>query len=250
MHYIDTKNIYVGELVNDIKTGKGIEYNRYNKWKYIGEFLNGKRNGKGKEYIYKYEYFCQNDDTYLLFDGEYMNNSRIKGKEYYENGKLKYEGEYLFNRKWSGKGYDKKGNKLYELKNGNGYVEEDNEEQIIKIFYGANIDKNSINLERIGKEYNYDGRLIFDGKYFWNRRWKGKIYEYYKNELVFEGEYLDGKLWTGKGKKYNFKVGLIFDGEYIEGKKNGYVKVFDCFHTLEYEGQYKNGEKNGFGKDY
>ena len=222
----------------------------YKKWKYKGQFLNGKRNGKGKEYIYKYEHYFQNDATYLLFDGEYINNSRVKGKEYYENGNLKFEGEYLFNRKWGGKGYDINGNILYELKNGNGYVEEDNKKKIIKIFYGENIDKNNINLKRMGKEYNFDGKLIFDGEYLWNRRLKGKYNEYYENELVLVGEYLHSELWTGKGKQYNLGDGLIFDGEYIDGKKNGYVKVFDCMHYLEYEGQYKNGEKNGLGKNY
>ena len=36
-----------------------------------------------------------------MFEGEYYNNYRIRGKEYYKNGKLKYEGEYLFKDKWN-----------------------------------------------------------------------------------------------------------------------------------------------------
>ena len=35
-----------------------------------------------------------------------MNNYRIRGKEFFENGKLKYEGEYLFKQKWTGTFYD------------------------------------------------------------------------------------------------------------------------------------------------
>ena len=34
----------------------------------------------------------------------------MKGKNYYDNGKLEYEGEYLFNKKWNGKVYDIKEN--------------------------------------------------------------------------------------------------------------------------------------------
>ena len=38
-----------------------------------------------------------------MFEGEYLNGKRWKGKEYYSNGKLKFEGEYL-NGKRNGKG--------------------------------------------------------------------------------------------------------------------------------------------------
>ena len=73
-----------------------------------GEYLNGKRNGKGKEYSpYPYE-------GKLKFEGEYLYNYRLKGKEYHENGKIKYEGEFYFNRYWTGKEYDKNGITLPE----------------------------------------------------------------------------------------------------------------------------------------
>ena len=35
-----------------------------------------------------------------------MNDIRLRGKDYYENGKLKFEGEYLFKHKLKGKLYD------------------------------------------------------------------------------------------------------------------------------------------------
>ena len=56
-------------------------------------------------------------------------------------------------------------NKVYELKNGEGYI----------------------------KEYNYDGKLKFEGEYLNGKRnGKGKEY-YYDDKLEFEGEYLNGK---------------------------------------------------------
>ena len=89
--------VYEGEFLNGMKHGKGIEYNRYDSV-YEGEFLFGKKNGKGKEYDYdNYNKFKHNFGerlTDLMFEGEFFNDFRLKGKEYYDNGKLKYEGEY------------------------------------------------------------------------------------------------------------------------------------------------------------
>ena len=75
--------IYEGELINDFRYGKGIEYDRYNNIKYECEYIKDKKNGKGKEYNYKDKL------ELLLFEGEYFNNFRVRGKEYYKNGKLK-----------------------------------------------------------------------------------------------------------------------------------------------------------------
>ena len=119
-----------------------------------GEYLNGKRYGKRKEYNIYGE---------LLFEGEYLYNYKLKGKLYI-NEKLEYEGEYLYNKKWNGKGYDENGNIIYELINGNGKV----------------------------KEYDYKGKLRFEGEYL-NGKMNGKGKEYKDGKLEFEGEYLNGQ---------------------------------------------------------
>ena len=60
-----------------------------------------------KEYLY----------NYLIFEGEYLNGKRNgKGREYYDDGKLKFEGEYLNNKEWIGIRYDESGNIIYKLK--------------------------------------------------------------------------------------------------------------------------------------
>ena len=81
---------------------------------FLGEYLNGKRHGKGKEYDYL---------GFLIFEGEYFNGKKRKGKgynkykdiiyeinnengymkEFYDNGKLKFEGEHI-NGDRNGKG--------------------------------------------------------------------------------------------------------------------------------------------------
>ena len=48
---------------------------------------------------------------------------------------MEYECEYLYNRKWNGKGYDENSNIIYEIINGSGK----------------------------GKDYDYYGKLEFQG---------------------------------------------------------------------------------------
>ena len=120
-----------------------------------GEILNGERNGKRKEY---------NESGELIFEGEYLYNIVLMGKEYI-NGKLEFEGDYLYEHKWNGKGYDENGNVIYELINGNGKV----------------------------KEYDDDENLLFEGEYLnGERNGNGKEY-YFDGKLLFKGEYLNGK---------------------------------------------------------
>ena len=148
---------------------------------YEGEYLNGLRNGKGKDYYYAH-----------IFEGEYYNEHRLKGK-YFLNGKLEYEGEFLFGKKYNGKGYDSFGNITYELNNGTGKVKEYNE------------------CDMEGKSY-------------------------------FEGEYLNG-LKSGKGKIYNNEGILIFEGNFLNGQKNGKGKEFNKDGQLIFEGDYFDNER-------
>ena len=67
-----------------------------------------------------------------------------------------------------------------------------------------------------GKEYNYDGKLIFEGKYKNGEMWSGKITKYEYDSLKFEGEYLNGKEHIGK--EYRSDGKLIFEGKYKNGK--------------------------------
>ena len=84
------------------------------------------KDGQGKKYY---------ENGQIEFDGEFLYGDKIKGKEYHKS-KVEYEEEFLYNKKWNGKGYDEDGNVIYELNNGNGNV----------------------------KEYNGNGKLIFEGE--------------------------------------------------------------------------------------
>ena len=178
--YCDNILIFEGEYSNGLKNGKGREYfgnraliqqkEKLNKLKikdnenketnilFEGEYLNGYRL-KGKEY---------NIDDVLIFEGEYFKGHKFKGREFFPNGKLEYEGEYLFDKKWNGKGYDEKGKVIYELINGNGKV----------------------------KEYK-NGKLIFEGEYLNGER-NGKGKEYVNGILIYDGDYLNGYRKKGK----------------------------------------------------
>ena len=133
-------------------------------------------------------------------------------------------------------------NILYELNNGNAIIGENID--TIKIFIGENLNENILKENLKGKEYDYNGRLLFEGEFLKKERWKGKFKEYYKDELIFEGEYLDGKIWNGKGKEYNDDGYVTFEGEHKDGKRNGKVK--DYYHNeLIFDGNYLNDKRNG-----
>ena len=127
--------------------------------------MDGKRNGKGKLY-----------DIYnqLIFEGEFFNNKKLKGKEYHENI-LEFEGEYLCGNKWNGIVYDSRGNVKHEIINGNGKV----------------------------KEYYDDGQIRFIGEYLNGlRNGTGKEFDIFGGTL-YEGEYSKGKKIGKKNKKKN-----------------------------------------------
>ena len=46
-------NYYIGQFINGLKHGKGIDYYKNGKIKYDGEFVKDKKEGNGK-YIYKW----------------------------------------------------------------------------------------------------------------------------------------------------------------------------------------------------
>ena len=323
MIYYDKIIIFEGEYLNgfkwngkgydkdnniacEIKNGKGNLKSYYDDGNLLSEceILNGEKNGKCK--IYRNEelqlekeliYFNgilwngkeYNDDNHLIYEGEYLNYNKWKGKfkEYNHLNFLMSEGEYLNGKKWNEKGYDNKGNIIYEIKNGVRNFEikiKDSrfDSEKMRIIY----EKNYLNNKgfKKGKEYNFYNQLLYEGEFLnGERNGKGKEYDDYNGKLMYEGEFIDGKR-NGKGKEYNdegkvifegeFKNGDIwngygekgwFEGEFKNGKiyntkpndknrviKNGegYVKLFNTNGLLLFEGEYKNGEENGKGKEY
>ena len=214
-----------GEKEYELSCGKGYvkEFNNEEKLVFEGEYLNGERNGKGKEYfdVKSTDFFSSNvfrlrihekiieakdkkgeeySNIKVKYEGEYLNGERNgRGKEYYINGQIKLEGEYLNGKRWNVKGYNKDGNKIFEIKNGKGYLKEYSSEGKLE-FEGefSNGERNGKGKEynnRVNTNYNpfFLGVKIFEGDYLYDKR-NGKGIEYYDNGLLrFEGEYLNGK---------------------------------------------------------
>ena len=279
LYEYDTSHInFEGEYKNGEKNGKGKEYNYYGKLKFEGEFLNGKRDGEGKEY-------------------------------FEENNKILFEGEYKEGKKWKGKGYDNQGNIIYELNNGQGYVKLYNDEycyfegeykngeangygksfwrrrffHVKKIFEG--IYKNGEKFE--GKKYDYNWNegneeIIYEGTFKNNKYFNGKKISNLYSDDKYEGEYLNGEKWKGIEKIYG-RFNKITELEYIEGKikkvkgynpengeidyiinnGNGTLKYYKYYINiknirykeigklyLNFEMQLINGEIKGIGKEY
>ena len=161
------------------KNGKIKQYNCDGRLQFEGYALNGKINGKGKEY---------DDFRNIIFEGEYLYNYRLKGKQYVRK-RLEFEGEYYFNKKYNGKGYDQDGNIDYEIINGTGTV----------------------------KNYLVTGEIASEEEYL-NGKKNGKYKKYYKGRTIFKGEYVNGKE-NGHFRILNNYGGLIFEGEYLNRKR-------------------------------
>ena len=126
-----------------------------------------KENGNVKEY--------ELGSNKLLYEGEYKNGRRNgKGKEYYDNGKIKFEGEYLNGKIIYGKGFDLFGNNnLIINKNGK------------------------------GKEYYKDNKIKFEGEYKNGKKWNGK-------DIIIMKEKKNMKLKMEKEILENIIVILLF----------------------------------------
>ena len=125
---------------------------------------------------------------------------------------MRFEGEYLNEERLIGKLYDNNGHCYCDLKNANGLIEEFNKNGNLE-FEGE-----YLNGKRNGNGKEYDcGILIFEGDYLNGKRnGKGKEYDY--GELIFEGEYLNDKK-NGIGKEYDYAGKLVYKGEYKKGEK-------------------------------
>ena len=129
-------------------------------------------------------------------------------------------------------------NKVYELKNGEGYIKEYDFKGKL-IFEGEYL--NGFRNGK-GKEYYHD-KLEFEGEYLYSQKLSGK--NYIDGKLEYEGEYLYNKKWNGKGYDNN--------GNIVYELKNGTGKVkeyYDHSIFLKFVGEYLNGRRNGKGIEY
>jgi len=205
------KRLKMNIIIYNTQLQKILGFNMQDYKETSGKYKEGKKDGKGKEY--------KLNTHILIFEGEYLNGKKIKGKEYYDNGNLRFEGEYLNGKRI------REGKEFY-----------DNEKLKFEGEY-LNGQRNGK-----GKEYYNNGELKFEGEYLNDQRnGKGKEYNNYY-ELKFEGEYLNGKK-NGKGKEYYDGGNLKFEGEYLYGQRNGKGKEYYYYGELKFEGEYFNGIK-------
>ena len=82
------------------------------------------------------------------------------------------------------------------------------------IFEGEYLSLNS--LEIIGKLYNADGKLIFEGTYLdGEKNGEGKEYDN-DGKIKYEGQYMNGKRWNGEGWEY-YSNNKKYNYQYING---------------------------------
>ena len=155
----------------------------------------------------------------IIFEGEYAEDKKWNGKEYFYKGIYKFEQEY------------KNGEKIGKI--------------IMKEYFKnkLNFVGESLNFEKNGngKEYFKD-KLIFEGEYLNGKRdGFGKEYNFEGGKFI--GIFRNGKKWDGTGYDKNNNI----DYEIIKG--HGIIKEY-YKGKLIYKGQYSNGERHGIGKQY
>ena len=81
------------------------------------------------------------------------------------------------------------------------------------------------NISGEGKEFDYNGKLIFEGEYLNGKRnGKGKEYCYSQLKFIsFEGEYKNDKKWNGKG--YDSLNNMIYELKYGKGLVKEYNEI-------------------------
>ena len=182
-----------------------------------------------------------------------------KGKHvyYHDNGKVKRIEPYNKHGELDGdvKQYDRNGNTLFAGKfvNGRGTgtiydnsfgpffadiiykgevrISEGSRSYIRDMF---TFTADDICLSGDGKEYDYNGRVVFEGTYSNGRRFHGKEYDD-NGRLVFEGVYDDNL--RKHGTEYDHNGRLVFEGAYDNGRRF-HGKEYDANGRLVFEGDY------------
>lgn len=228
-----TTSVYEGEFKDGLAHGKGKEI-WDNGTVYEGAYVNGLKEGKG---IYTWS----SGNTY---NGEYKNNLREgKGIFTWKESGDKYEGEYLKGKR-HGKGT------YFWNSNGNSYTGDwkKNERTGQGVFTWAEGSKyvgefNNNKFSGLGKEYDKDGKIIYEGNYIDNN-FNGKG-TYYYNDGKYVGNWKDSKR-EGYGIFYN-NNGNKYEGNYKNDKSHG-KGTYTWKNGDKYIGEYIDGKRNGKGK--
>ncbi len=243
----DNGEVYVGQLVNSIRHGKGkITYNANDKRDYYeGDWDNGNRHGEGtlvwksgEKYVGQWGSNVLNgkgrreyseNSTWLYYEGEHKNDKREGfGKMEYKDG-TSWEGTWKADSRVEGQG---------TVRYDNGFI-----------YTGALMDGKR---NGFGKGVDKNGR-IYEGTWKDNK-WDGTgkvIYEEGNNWLSYEGEVKEDKI-TGKGIiTYSGSSQMsTYEGELLESKRHGHG-ILHWKDGARFEGEWENDSWEGKGRiDY
>ena len=186
---------------------KGELYEKNGTKTYEGDFRNGKYHGRGK--------LCLNG---VVSEGEFNNNTILKGKRSHANGDT-FEGSFH-----NSNGYIKKG--IYRFKDGRVYNGECNEQ---------------------GK-WHGRGKLTFTDGGTWEGEWKNGELDGKNGKIILaDGGILQGKFVKGilRQGTYQSIDGTIYKGGFDEnGKKHGLAKQIQPDGKI-FDGNWVHGEWKG-----
>lgn len=222
-----------------IPHGQGKKYGQEGLLVYEGEFADGNR-VRGRWYY---------DSGALYYEGTFQNNKPYgQGRSYYQSGELWYEGGWVNDaREGYGVSYSKAGSVRYQ-----GMWAGDQENGQGKWYYSDNCwyegpFQNGRQCGQ-GRIFFPDGTLHYEGG-FANGQRNGQGKEYYPDGYHYEGSF-QGDQRSGQGSAYDQDGALDYQGQWLEGKRNGQGRSYFPSGQLEYEGQWAGNKRQGQGKLY
>ncbi len=184
--------------------------------RYTGDLLNGQKHGLGK--------YCDDDGN--VFEGIWIQDSFIKGRAKYKDGKI-VEGDGFIDFDNNGIGKpngrckvlfptgeeyygdlvegDFWGSGKYSYNNGDSYFGE----YVLNKMNGKG-------------NYTYSNGDVYEGDFYLNEQTGAGKFTWDNGEFIYDGEFVNGSR-TGKGKEYSYNKGTIIS--FKEGKFNNGILV-------------------------
>jgi hypothetical protein len=195
----------------------------------------GKMNGCGTVHY-------ENGD---IFEGEFKNNVRYKGKYVYSNGTI-YQGEYAedgskkgHGEQWFPSGNYYKGQWSNDMMNGPGEFKT-KEQTLVGNFLNNKLHgkQNDIHFSD-GSSYEGDMK---------NGLFCGKGMFLYANGDYYEGDF-ENHLYHGEGKLMKKSENNSYIGHFFNGQRSGYG-IYTYSNGDIYKGEFLNGKRHGKGEFY
>ena len=165
--------------------------------------------------------------VYKIFEGEYKDNKKYKGKEYYKSGNIKFEGKYINGEYYFGKEY-------YDNSDCDSCLKFEGEFKNGKYYKGKEYFEYNHNDEI------HEHKVKFEGTYNDGKKYYGAEYNK-EGGFIFVGDYKSGLYWNGYFYGKGELTKQIKTGQIIEGNGSN-IELYNPHGQIEFKGEFKQGK--------